>query len=75
MVPRLEFLSLGNQFVYKHFVYLSRKQKLIIWKLQIDMVSIHEEMVIAIEVMDEIEDVIIKFLPRVSPLYLYRSFS
>ncbi|CAA0396436.1 unnamed protein product [Arabidopsis thaliana] len=31
----------------------------------IDMVSIHEEMVIAIEVMDEIEDVIIKFLPRV----------
>jgi hypothetical protein len=29
------------------------------------MVSIHEEMVIAIEVMDEIEDVIIKFLPRV----------
>ncbi|XP_020873519.1 QWRF motif-containing protein 7 isoform X2 [Arabidopsis lyrata subsp. lyrata] len=30
-----------------------------------DVVSIHEEMVIAIQVMDEIEDVIIKFLPRV----------
>ncbi|EOA18897.1 hypothetical protein CARUB_v10007526mg [Capsella rubella] len=31
----------------------------------IDVVSIHEEMVVAIQVMDEIEDVIIKFLPRV----------
>ncbi|KAF8114077.1 hypothetical protein N665_0043s0140 [Sinapis alba] len=31
----------------------------------VDMVSIHEEMVRAIEVMDEIEDIVIKFLPRV----------
>ncbi|ESQ54785.1 hypothetical protein EUTSA_v10025380mg [Eutrema salsugineum] len=31
----------------------------------IDLVSVHEEMVTAIEVMDEIEDIIIKFLPRV----------
>ncbi|AEE85023.1 QWRF motif protein (DUF566) [Arabidopsis thaliana] len=37
----------------------------------IDMVSIHEEMVIAIEVMDEIEDVIIKFLPRQVEIILY----
>ncbi|KAJ4913137.1 QWRF motif-containing protein 7 [Raphanus sativus] len=31
----------------------------------VDVVSIHEEMVRAIEVMDEIEDIFIKFLPRV----------
>ncbi|KAJ0239766.1 QWRF motif-containing protein 7 [Hirschfeldia incana] len=31
----------------------------------VDVVSIHEEMVRAIEVMDEIEDIVIKFLPRV----------
>ncbi|KAL0873341.1 hypothetical protein Bca101_023046 [Brassica carinata] len=31
----------------------------------VDVVSIHEEMVTAIEVMDEIEDIVIKFLPRV----------
>ncbi|CAH8304258.1 unnamed protein product [Eruca vesicaria subsp. sativa] len=31
----------------------------------VDVVSIHEEMVTAIEVMDEIEDMVIKFLPRV----------
>ncbi|KAG7541546.1 QWRF family, partial [Arabidopsis thaliana x Arabidopsis arenosa] len=37
----------------------------------IDVVSIHEEMVIAIEVMDEIEDVIIKFLPRQVEIILY----
>ncbi|KAG2248640.1 hypothetical protein Bca52824_088268 [Brassica carinata] len=30
----------------------------------VDVVSIHEEMVGAIEVMDEIEDIVIKFLPR-----------
>ncbi|XP_019086537.1 PREDICTED: QWRF motif-containing protein 7 isoform X1 [Camelina sativa] len=37
----------------------------------IDVVSIHEEMVIAIEVMDEIEDVIIKFLPRQVEIILF----
>ncbi|RIA04362.1 hypothetical protein BRARA_K01396 [Brassica rapa] len=31
----------------------------------VDVVAIHEEMVTAIEVMDEIEDIVIKFLPRV----------
>ncbi|KAL0688376.1 hypothetical protein Bca4012_088053 [Brassica carinata] len=31
----------------------------------VDVVSIHEEMVGAIEVMDEIEDIVIKFLPRI----------
>ncbi|RID78725.1 hypothetical protein BRARA_A01520 [Brassica rapa] len=31
----------------------------------VDVVSIHEEMVRGIEVMDEIEDIVIKFLPRV----------
>lgn len=42
------------------------------WKVQVDVVSIHEEMVRAIEVMDEIEDIFIKFLPRVIPLCLLR---
>ncbi|XP_048599637.1 QWRF motif-containing protein 7-like [Brassica napus] len=32
----------------------------------VDVVSIHEEMVGAIEVMDEIEDIVIKFLPRMN---------
>ncbi|KAL0738946.1 hypothetical protein Bca4012_015156 [Brassica carinata] len=41
------------------------KTKIIVWKLQVDVVAIHEEMVTAIEVMDEIEDIVIKFLPRV----------
>ena len=40
------------------------------WRVQVDVVSIHEEMVRAIEVMDEIEDIVIKFLPRVIPFYL-----
>ena len=45
------------------------------WKLQVDVVAIHEEMVTAIEVMDEIEDIVIKFLPRVIPVYLLRYFN
>ncbi|XP_056863788.1 QWRF motif-containing protein 7-like [Raphanus sativus] len=36
----------------------------------VDVVAIHEEMVTAIEVIDEIDDMVIKFLPRVIPLYL-----
>ncbi|CAN6987375.1 unnamed protein product [Brassica rapa subsp. trilocularis] len=37
----------------------------------VDVVSIHEEMVRAIEVMDEIEDFVIKFLPRQVEIILY----
>ncbi|CAA7060214.1 unnamed protein product [Microthlaspi erraticum] len=37
----------------------------------IDVVSIHEEMVAAIEVMDEIEEIVIKFLPRQVEIILY----
>ncbi|CAN7071651.1 unnamed protein product [Brassica oleracea var. botrytis] len=37
----------------------------------VDVVSIHEEMVGAIEVMDEIEDIVIKFLPRKTEIILY----
>ncbi|CAF2149767.1 unnamed protein product [Brassica napus] len=37
----------------------------------VDVVSIHEEMVRAIEVMDEIEDIVIKFLPRQVEIILY----
>ncbi|KAJ0263317.1 QWRF motif-containing protein 7 [Hirschfeldia incana] len=34
----------------------------------VDVVAIHEEMVTAIEVMDEIEDIAIKFIPRVETI-------
>lgn len=56
-------------FTFYNIIYvLLREEKIIIWKLQIDVVAIHEEMVTAIEIMDEIEDIVIKFLPRVIPL-------
>ena len=54
----------------------AKKDEIIVWMVQVvDVVSIHEEMVGAIEVMDEIEDIVIKFLPRVIPHYLLRYFS